>query len=903
MKIHNFDHFAAETKKKFSLTHRGYSEDLTKTYRSEAELFERLAGIVSTFAREIPFDTFKHVPSLILQMDAGARTVSYLDTQVESEGVDISTAHNLFEQPRKYGTIGYDIEFVHEDHRIVSHQFAFLDNEKRFGFCLYTDYRFSDRSFCDFIGLLIKSLYGTTHCEGFHRDSGLPYIRDWYIFAHNSLAEGSYVDSSQEKMISRADKCWSGDVTLFKAEDVKKNGQSRTVKLHVVDPDTGKLQHGKKDNAVKLIYCDTMGYFQSSLEAAAKQCGLKKYSLLDESSFSTPQAYKAASDIEYKRIDRFAQENPERFFRYGMRDVHVTASIPVVLHGKMGPAEVNFCSRMAKYSEKHFAGWFKENYDGIKQSWHEVLGQVYRWGKNGRTETMSQQWMPSKMQESILDEWYQGGRNDCHCSGAVEGPITYYDCTSAYPFAIAALPHDYDFSRYTEYTRHSGADAAIEKLWDLGPFQPHALKLYIRFREGAIPMAPHSTDTGIIFPTEGDGRVMSWPEYWTAKELGIIEEAIIFRFYEFPALPTRLLPDYILSMIEKRDQDPLIYKNLLNFLYGKLAQGVRQLKPYSSVSCPALAAYTTAVTRAATGELANLNQYFAITTDGFISSVTDLRKGKLNKLLIARAAEIKRVWIKKEFVGDKAIFWKTRGYILYDSTKPVTAPNKDRFKQAKMGVQGETPADFISQIKEGVGCRKSWTTFNKLDDGEFFQILEKSFAVNPTFDWKFVVLPETLEEKEIEIDGVEITIPTFQTRPLRDLREYNLLRELSHRKCEFNLEVKGKKELSISDLSDLMATYSMNSHKVRHIVWEFRKRMVRAVDWPETSMSEPLYRSWKTKPLYKIKMTYGPIEEYRFMLKIETRHIKDLQRRREVLNQIIQEMESSLTPLPLRKVA
>lgn len=321
MKIHNFDHFTAETKKKFSLTHRGYSEDLTKTYRSEAELFERLAGIVSNFAREIPFDTFKHAPSLILQMDAGARTVTYLDTQVESEGVDISTAHNLFEQPRKYGIIGYDIEFVHENNKIVSHQFAFLDNEKRFGFCLYTDYRFSDSTFCNFIGLLIKSLYGTTHCEGFHRDTGLPYIREWFIYAHNSIAEGSYVDSSKEKIISRSDKCWSGDTTLFKAENVKKNGQSRTVKLRIANPEPGQTLRGKKDNAVKLIFCDTMGYFQSSLESAAKQCGLKKYSLLDEENYTTPQAYKAASDIEYKRIDRFAEENSERFFRYGMRDV------------------------------------------------------------------------------------------------------------------------------------------------------------------------------------------------------------------------------------------------------------------------------------------------------------------------------------------------------------------------------------------------------------------------------------------------------------------------------------------------------------------------------------------------------------------------------------------------------
>jgi len=61
-------------------------------------------------------------------------------------------------------------------------------------------------------------------------------------------------------------------------------------------------------------------------------------------------------------------------------------------------------------------------------------------------------------------------------------------------------------------------------------------------------------------------------------------------------------------------------------------------------------------------------------------------------------------------------------------------------------------------------------------------------------------------------------------------------------------------------------------------------------------------QSGSGKGFLKIKMTYGPIEEYRFMLKIETRHIKDLQRRREVLNQIILEMESSLTPLPLRKV-
>ena len=660
-----------------------------------------------------------------------------------------------------------------------------------------------------------------------------------------------------------------------------------------------------------------------SLKKIAEDCGLEKISFV-------PLEGDIDCDATYKHFDRFRDERPAEFYRYGIRDAIITAGIAIVLHTKFG-VESKFQLRTAKYSETHIAEWFSKNYNGICDSWQRVIGQTKirfeikkKKRKKSGTSTeavvlppadtkpedavpkFSEKWLPSKLQQHILQEWYKGGRNEARRIGCFDENVSYFDMTSAYPTAIAALRRDYDFSNPIIRTRSDGAAERVKQLMAQGPFQPHGVYAYVRFKKDCkVPMAPISTVAGIIYPMENEGQVICWPEYWTARKLRIIEESFIFSFYEFPELETRKFPDYILELLKHRKTEKVFYKSILNFLSGKLAQGRKKGIPPSKVTCPALAAYLTSVTRAAAAEIGNLNDYYAITTDGIISPVEKLKFGAINRLLEKRQQEIDFEWMKTEFTGDKVVIWKTRGYIIVNSTVDKDAPAKERFKQAKMGLQGEEPCDVIEQVISGKGIRKSAKTFAELDDGEVFEFLENEFDVNPNYDFKYSINEETIKDQTIIIDGHELTMPCFETRPLRNIIEHLELREICDRWSLRNLhktpsveedEAAGKKpptkSLSAQDLKKLMMTALLNDGRCRHMQWEFRKRLMRAVDRKETTLRANSYNVVKKKPLYKIPAIYGDIREFLPILEREVWIVKDKKRQPELLEQIIVLMEN-----------
>lgn len=209
-----------------------------------------------------------------------------------------------------------------------------------------------------------------------------------------------------------------------------------------------------------------------------------------------------------------------------------------------------------------------------------------------------------------------------------------------------------------------------------------------------------------------------------------------------------------------------------------------------------------------------------------------------------------------------------------------------------MGLQGEEPVDIIKQIKEGKGVKKSAKKFTKLDDGEVFSFLSTEFKINPNFDFKYAIIPATVEERPIKIDGVELEMPCFSTRPLRKMSEHYELRRISDWKILKKVLKQTKKEFSVKDIDDLIRTALLNDGRCRHMVWEFRKRMAHMIDAKETALHLNTLRAWKGKPLYPIPAEYGDVEDFRPILEKEVVDIKDAARRAEVLDAVIQQMES-----------
>ena len=807
-----------------------------------------------------------------------------LDLQEETEGISLTEANSAYKYERNFGVIGYDTEFMPtddlkegEEPELLSHQFCFdTGTSRRYGVVLDTGLRFTDENLLKFLGSVVTS------------DQGY-LIKEYHIVAHFSLVEGSWVDSSKKKLIERQQKEWKGKQVLASKNKLLKDKKTKSLRTN---KKTGKKEPVKEN--IWISFADTMNLDSRSLQAAAETCGLEKYAVLPMEYKDKPW-FKKSCERVYKSINKLRTRRPNVFYRYGMRDSIVGAGIPIVLHSKFGTGS-KFQLRAAKYSETHMAEWFRENYKGIHDGWQRVLGQQkisFPSKKPGAKDYVK--WEPDRLQKEILQEWYKGGRNEARQIGCFDEPLSYFDMTSAYPTSLAALACDYDFSTPIIRTRNDGAKERVKQLMSKGPFQPHGIKAYIRFKDDCkVPMAPISTESGIIYPLETEGQVICWPEYWTAKKLKIIKEEFILSFYEFRALESRKLPDYVLEMLRRRKEEKIFFKSILNFLSGKFAQGRRKNIPYSTISCPALAAYITSTTRAAAAEIGNLNDYHAITTDGIISPVKDKpRFGDLNSRLEERLIPTGFEWLKKEFTGV-GVIWKTRGYILFDRTvDPIKEPDRERFKQAKMGLQGEEPADIINQIKTGKGVRKSAKTFAKLDDGEVFSFLAKEFDVNPSFDFKYAI-DGTVQDKSIEIDGVELTMPCFSTRPLRNINEYNTLRRISYWKTIDNLRKKDKKELLAEDLESLILTATLNDGRCRHMVWEFKKRLARTVDVKETTLHANTHRSWKEKPLYKIPAIYGSLKGFLPILLKEVEVVKDESQRAKIFAEVLRWMNKDI---------
>jgi hypothetical protein len=930
----------AEFKQKiFDLYAKGHRDSSlpsnTRTWDRPSLLWERLGNFIgNVFAGAIDFNTDTCVPSIIFKINEinSIWCAELLDVTLEREGIDISEANGKYVDGREFGVIGYDTEFLSEEKKMLSHQFCFdCGLGKRFAVVLDTGIRLTDSNFLRFLQSVIEVIPGKVEEQGEPQrkvtangrrvkiKEKSTYIRDWAVFAQFSLVEGSWLDSSGLSIIERQKKEWKGRVSL----------SNPNVLTHGKGAEKGK----KKGPKITLRFGDTMNLDPRSLKAAAEGCGLEKYGVLPLK-YQDKNWFREKCDQVYKRLDVFQRKRPAEFYRYGARDAIITSGIPIVLHSKFG-VDNPFQLRTAMYSEKHIYKWFGDNFNGIRDGWQRILGQIeikYQPKEKKKTneqpedvdkeqpdnkmvadESIEQEkpkkvpkpksfWRPSKLQQHILKDWYKGGRNEARQVGCFEGQVSYFDMTSAYPTALAALRGDYDFGDPIIRTRNDGAEERIEQLMPYGPFQPHGIHAYVRFTDDCkVPMAPISTEAGIIYPMETEGQIICWPEYWVAKELKKIEEEFILSFYEFPLLETRLFPDYVLELLKNRQKDKVFYKSILNYMSGKFAQGRREGVPYSSISCPALAAYLTSVTRAAAAEIGNLSEYYAITTDGIISPQEELTPGPVNRLLAERLEPIHFKWMKTEFVADQAVIWKTRGYILVNSQADKDAPAEKRFKQARMGLQGEEPVEIVEQVLTGKGIRKSAVTFANLDDGEIFSFVEKEFDVNPNYDFKYSIEPDTIEERTITIAGKELTMPCFQTKPLRNIIEHLELREISDRWARRNLrkrvtsegtEKGGTKTLDSNSLKRLTLFALLNDGRCRHMQWEFRKRLMQIVEPEEIDLHIHSYNAVKKKPLYKIPAIYGDIREFLPILEREVWVVRDKKRQPELLEQIIVQMEN-----------
>jgi hypothetical protein len=275
---------------------------------------------------------------------------------------------------------------------------------------------------------------------------------------------------------------------------------------------------------------------------------------------------------------------------------------------------------------------------------------------NGRRRSVRQKMAAYRDREGLFADCYHGGRNEAYYAGFTpDGVITDIDICGAYTTAMAAIRTP-DWCGAVDTTE-------IDTLAEVGGRGMAFARVCFRFPAGArFPcLAVRAGDAGLVFPLSGTSYATG-PELVVARRLGAtieVERGVFVPWLDErrPFLRFTKVINTIRKAHSKGTPFELTAKETGNSLYGKVAQGIDLLKspegagkagirgkrvfdsrmgemttlPPSSISCAALAAFTTGLVRAYLAELlAAVPPKMAVytaTTDGLLTeaSLTDLQ--------------------------------------------------------------------------------------------------------------------------------------------------------------------------------------------------------------------------------------------------------------------------------------
>ena len=763
--------------------------------------------------------------SLSVPLDLSAPWINLPEFQTTNTtwliGYDIET--------QSYKGGGFDLKtekiVVPKSPHCVSHQWYFNFQGIRFGFIFLTTLRITQSDFVSFIDGVVPDIKNPT------------ILKTIKVYAHYSVTESGWMIPSPPKdkpdaktakdlfsnLINENNEEWYGSTTLREYEfkpTKTKNGK----------PSTAKAQ----EHTINLVFGDSLRLQAGNLETLGKTIGISKIKL-------------PAGVIE--QMADFLITNPRTFCEYAIIDSIITAEAHLHFfykyktcmldHNEWATAKEKM--RMPGYSSQFFSELYKKRYG---KEWRKYLGY------NGNEMTL--------IHKSFVN-FYHGGRNDVLEVGPQE-EAHYLDLHSAYLTSVVMLP-DYNFSK-TRITTGNNAEQRLDDLYKDGPFQVVGIECSFRFNDKGKPIFPVRIDEaeslpgvrinfnsdGIIYPKSGKSN-LTMPEYWIARHNGLLDKIIVHRVIEFEKLPTTWLSGEILKLLilrkDSNASDKLFYKNILNFFYGKTAQGVKKsataLKKHnidlhvnrSSMTCYPLASYITGFCRATVGELLQHNKCYGITTDGFITPVS---REKLvihdGDLCDQVQKELNKGGFNKDFIGcdasgSSSLFLKTRGYLLVGRKTPtvdnvfVGPPIRDDLnkrlaeigpptrsdmlqKMAAMGVQvdrgkySDPIGDFLKALQKGYADKKYSVKLKKVREAQKLSqklaeklklpissdiVPSKKTMPNVKADMTFDMkhLPNNPTTKPFEWDGENYQFTLFETQPLDTAMDFHILRALRKR--------------------------------------------------------------------------------------------------------------------------
>ncbi|MBB4347015.1 DNA polymerase [Aliirhizobium cellulosilyticum] len=379
---------------------------------------------------------------------------------------------------------------------------------------------------------------------------------------------------------------------------------------------------GEKQHRVLLRFVDTMLLTpgRQGLAVAGKMVGLPKLEI--------PEGY------SIDRMDVLLANDKEAFVAYAMRDAEVALEYGLQLNALADELGLRHLpSTLAGFGIPLLREDAKR--DGIDLD--SALGVQIEKKTVYSEKTSSFRTVRTKapvFRRQIHDEFaalaYHGGRGEAFYFGPTpKGVFRDYDLPAAYTTAMCLL-RPLNFDRYEN--THNIDDFTVETIG--------AARVRFKFPAPTrFPCLPVRANENLYFPLQGVS-ICTAPEIIVAQNMGaeieVLDGVIIpvssdeLIFANF----TKLIQQRRAS-VEKGSLKELLFKEVGNSLYGKLAQGVHQKRvfeprkgrmdsmPVSAVTSGWHAAYVTGYVRAVLGEILHSipadRSVISVTTDGFLS--------------------------------------------------------------------------------------------------------------------------------------------------------------------------------------------------------------------------------------------------------------------------------------------
>lgn len=463
------------------------------------------------------------------------------------------------------------------------------------------------------------------------------------------------------------------------------------------------------------------------LEDLGEVVGVPKVKLAD-----SPDEEKAIKS----RMDQLLESDPELFERYALADavicVRYHERIRELCRETIGSAKVPLT--LSGIGVKRLQKMWDENPAieplqvlGLEEcdepAFERDTGRVYRRKKVVDRERVH-------LRRTLAIEAYHGGRGEQYWFGpgpVEQPPATWLKRFNGSESVTAVSPlvwNDFDLS--------SAYPTAMSLIgypdWDnmklhptLEDFTPTALGVALvdfEFPETVhYPCLPVRTERGLVFPRRGRSYC-SAPEIALAVNLGatvtIIDGAVV------PMLTNAIRPfgQFVADAIKHRSKakadkshlENRFWKELVNSLYGKLAQGLRTKRVFnvsdlstkdlepSPITNPYFAAFVTGYVRALLAEIMNaLPKHvliFSCTTDGFLSTATRQEIDAACEGVMASAYRKARLEVagSDEIVELKhqtgqLLGWRTRGQATVQPGTPEANHPGHEYVLAKAGIR------------------------------------------------------------------------------------------------------------------------------------------------------------------------------------------------------------------------